>query len=40
VATIKNESGSWKWAAFTIIYTTTLAWIAAFAVYNIARLII
>ncbi len=40
VATIKNESGSWKWAAFTVFYTTSLAWIAAFAVYHISQLII
>lgn len=39
IATIKNESGSWKWAIFTIVYTTTLAWIAAFVVYNIGNLI-
>ena len=39
IATIKNESGSWKWAVFTIVYTTTLAWIAAFVVYNIGNLI-
>ena len=39
IATIKNESGSWKWAVFTIIYTTTLAWIAGFVVYNIGNLI-
>jgi ferrous iron transport protein B len=39
IATIKNESGSWKWAAFTAVYTTTLAWIAAFAVYHVAILI-
>ena len=40
VAAIKNESGSWKWAFFSIIYTTGLAWIAAFLVYNIGNLII
>jgi ferrous iron transport protein B len=39
VATIKNESGSWKWAAFAVAYTTTLAWVAAFIVYNIGNLI-
>lgn len=38
VATIKNEAGSWKWAAFVIFYTTVLAWITAFFVYNIANL--
>ena len=40
VAAIKNESGSWKWAAFTVLYTTSLAWIAAFIVYNVSSLII
>jgi ferrous iron transport protein B len=38
VATIKNEAGSWKWAAFVVFYTTALAWIAAFAVFNIGNL--
>jgi len=40
VATIKNESGSWKWAIFSITYTTLLAWIAGFAVYNFGNLIL
>ena len=40
VAAIKNESGSWKWAAFTIFYTTTLAWVAAFIVYNLGNRIL
>jgi len=35
IATIKNESGHWKWALFTILYTTVLAWLAAFTVYQI-----
>lgn len=35
VAAIKNESGSWKWAAFTICYTTFLAWIVAFLVHQV-----
>jgi ferrous iron transport protein B len=39
VATIKNEAGSWKWAAFVIFYTTSLAWIVSFAVYNLGKLI-
>lgn len=38
VATIKNESGSWKWAAFVVVYTTALAWVMAFIVYNIGNL--
>ena len=40
VATIKNESGSWKWAVFAVIYTTSLAWITAFLVFNIGNLLV
>lgn len=35
VATIKNESGSWKWGIFSVVYTTSLAWIMAFITYNL-----
>ena len=38
IAAIKNESGSWKWAAFAACYTTALAWLVSFAVYQIGRL--
>ncbi len=34
IATIKNETGSWKWALFTIFYTVALAWIVSFVVYQ------
>jgi len=40
VVAIKNESESWKWALFAVFYTTSLAWIAAFLVYNIGNLIV
>lgn len=40
IAAIKSESGSWKWAFFTIFYTTALAWIASFLVYQIGSLIV
>jgi ferrous iron transport protein B len=40
VVAIKNESESWKWAVFAVFYTTSLAWIAAFLVYNIGNLIV
>lgn len=40
IAAIKNESGSWKWALFVIVYTTSLAWIVSFLVYQIGSLII
>ncbi|MHC1704899.1 MAG: ferrous iron transport protein B [Tenuifilaceae bacterium] len=38
IAAIKKEAGSWKWAAFTIISTTGLAWLVAFGVYQIGSL--
>ncbi|KAA6325189.1 Ferrous iron transport protein B [termite gut metagenome] len=34
---IKHESGSWKWAVFTAVYTTLLAWIVSFSVYQTGR---
>ena len=37
---IKNESGSWKWAAFAAVYTTMLAWVVAFLVFRIGSLFI
>lgn len=39
VAAIKKEA-NWKWAAFTSVYTTAIAWFAAFAVYQIGSLFI
>lgn len=35
VSAIKKEAGSWKWAVFSVVYTTSLAWIITFAVYQI-----
>jgi ferrous iron transport protein B len=40
VAAIRRESGSWKWAAFIVIYTTGIAWLLSFAVYQIGGLFI
>ena len=37
IVAIKQESGSWKWALFAAFYTTTLAWIVAFAVNQIGK---
>lgn len=39
VAAIKEEAGSWKWGIFSIIYTTFLAWIISFLVYNIGNMV-
>ena len=35
---IKKESGGWKWAILTAVYTIALAWVAAFITYRIASL--
>ena len=35
---IRNETGSWKWALLTAVYTIVLAWLAAFATFHIAGL--
>lgn len=40
IATIKNESGKLKWAIFAMVYTTSLAWIVAFIVFQVSSLII
>jgi ferrous iron transport protein B len=40
IAAIKKESGSWKWALFTVLYTTSLAWTVSFIVYQIGSIFI
>ncbi len=40
IATVKRESGSWKWALFLILYTTTLAWLLSFTVFQTGSLIL
>lgn len=40
VAAVKRESGSWKWAAFLVVYSTALAWVLSFLVYQIGNLIL
>ncbi|MFR9651982.1 MAG: ferrous iron transport protein B [Rikenellaceae bacterium] len=39
IAAIRRESGSWWWALFSILYTTSLAWVVSFLIYQIGRLI-
>ena len=38
IVAIKNESGSWRWAAFAALYTTGLAWVVSALFYQIAGL--
>jgi ferrous iron transport protein B len=40
IASIKRESGSWKYALFTVLYTTLAAWIGAFLTYHLALIFI
>lgn len=39
IAAIKKES-SWGWAVFTMVYTTAIAWLVAFATYQIGSLFV
>ena len=38
IAAIKGETGSWKWAMFTALYTTLLAWIVSAVFYQTGSL--
>ena len=39
IAAIAHETGSKKWALFSIVYNTAVAWVAAFIVYTIGGLL-
>jgi len=39
IAAVGRESGSWKWAGFVLFYTTTIAWVASFVVYQVGGLL-
>jgi ferrous iron transport protein B len=39
VAAVKKETGSWKWAAFLVIYTTGIAWLFAFLIYHLGSIL-
>ncbi len=38
IAAIKSESGKWKWPLFLAGYTTVMAWVVSFLVYQIGSL--
>lgn len=38
VTAIIKETGNWRYGAFSVIYNTTVAWLAAFVIYHIALL--
>ncbi len=39
VTAVAREAGSWKYALFSIVYNTLVAWIAAFIIYRIVLLV-
>lgn len=40
IATLRRESGTWRWPAIAFAYMTTLAWIAAFIAKTIVDLVV
>ncbi|MEZ5072915.1 MAG: ferrous iron transport protein B [Bacteroidales bacterium] len=40
IAAVGRESGSWKWAAFVLFYTTAIAWVASFLVYQVGSILL
>ena len=38
VAAIKKESGGWRWAAFAVCYSTSLAYLLSLLVYQVGSL--
>jgi len=40
IAAVKKESGGWKWASITMLYTTGMAWLVAFLVFQIGSLMV
>jgi len=39
ITAIWRESGSWKWPLFVLFYTTVVAWVTSFAVYQVGTLL-
>ncbi|MBN1288902.1 MAG: ferrous iron transport protein B [Actinobacteria bacterium] len=39
VAVIRKETGSWKWAAFSMSYSFALAWLMAFTIYRLGSIL-
>lgn len=40
VMAIRNESNSWGWALFSVIYNTVIAWVVSFIVYNVGIMLV
>lgn len=35
LAVVRRETNSWKWTAFSFVYSTSLAWVVSFAIYQV-----
>lgn len=40
IAAIKGETGSWRWAVFSAVYSTLLAWVVSAMVYQVGSLFV
>jgi len=40
IAITRQETGSWRWAAFQFLFLTTLAYIVTFVVYQLGSLLL
>lgn len=40
IMAVRKETGGWKWSIFLAVYTTGLAWLVAFLIYQIGSLFI
>jgi ferrous iron transport protein B len=40
ISAISRESGSWKWAAFIVVYTTVLAYLASLILFQVGSLFV
>lgn len=39
LVTMKKETGSWKWPIFSVVYSFVTAWVIAFIVYQVGKLL-
>lgn len=39
VVCLAKEAGSWKWAMFSVVFNTTVAFVVAVLVYQVGRLL-
>ena len=40
LATIRKETGSWRWTGFSVVFGLSIAWVLSFVVYRIGRIVL